>query len=97
MTPQPVRTVADLANVIKARRTELGLDQAELAARARVSRLWISEVENGKTGAAIARIMRTLAVLDLNFLIVERTKVAPRVSRSNALITRLMSEQPRKK
>jgi y4mF family transcriptional regulator len=97
LASQPLRTVADLANVIRARRAELGLDQAELAARARVSRLWISEVENGKSGAGIARIMRTLAALDLNLLVTDRTKVAPRVSRSNVLITRLMSEQSKKK
>lgn len=97
MASQPLRTVADLANVIRGRRAELGLDQAELAARARVSRLWISEVENGKSGAGIARIMRTLAALDLNLAVTERSKVVPRISRSNLLITRLMSEQSKKK
>ncbi len=96
MASQPIRTIATLANVIRARRMALGLDQAELAERARVSRLWISEVENGK-GAGIARIMRTLAALDLTLAVTERSQDTPKkISRSTELITRLMSEPAEK-
>lgn len=93
MPSQPLRTVADLANVIRARRLALGLDQAELAERARVSRLWVSEVENGKAGAGIARIMRTLAALDLNLVVTDRGEASRsrRSSRSSDLITRLVT------
>lgn len=98
MASRPVRTVADLANIIRARRIELGLDQAELAARARVSRLWVSEVENGKAGAGIARIMRTLAALDLSLAVTDRTGGTRRRSSTSAeLITRLMTDPAKKK
>ena len=37
-----LRNPADIGALIRARRRTLGLEQAELAARAGVSRLWIS-------------------------------------------------------
>jgi len=69
MAQTPLRTAADVAAIVKARRRALGLDQAELAERARVSRLWVSEVENGKTGAGIGRILRTFNVLGLTIIV----------------------------
>jgi HTH-type transcriptional regulator/antitoxin HipB len=88
-----VRTVADLSAVIKARRLALGLDQAELADRARVSRLWINEVEKGKPGAGIGRILRTLAVLGLTVEVAEDDPVARRRrnSRTSAAITQALT------
>lgn len=60
-----IRTTGNIGAAIRARRQELGLDQAELARRAGVSRLWIIEVERGKPGAGIGRILATFAALGL--------------------------------
>lgn len=43
----------------------LGLDQAELAQRVGVSRLWIGQVEHGKPGVGLGLVLRTLAALDV--------------------------------
>ncbi|MGH2928488.1 MAG: helix-turn-helix domain-containing protein, partial [Solirubrobacteraceae bacterium] len=43
----------------------LGLSQAEVARRARVSRQWISEFESGKPTAELALVIRLLDALGL--------------------------------
>jgi HTH-type transcriptional regulator / antitoxin HipB len=60
-----LRTPADIGALIRARRRELGLDQAELAEMAGVSRLWINQVEGGKPGAGLGLVLRTLAALGI--------------------------------
>lgn len=100
MPRTPLRTVADLGKFIRGRRRARGWDQAELAERARVSRLWINEVEQGKPGAGIARILRTLAVLDVGLVAehgtAEPTTSPSRRSTSDEMITRLVSRHDRK-
>ena len=95
MARTTLRTVSDIGKLIRAKRRALGLDQAELAERARVSRLWVNEVEAGKPGAGIARIMRTLAVLDLRLVAEDRepesTTDKSRHAASAAAITRIVS------
>jgi HTH-type transcriptional regulator/antitoxin HipB len=61
-----IRTLADLAALIKARRNQLGLDQETLALQAGVSRKWIIDVERGKSGAEIGLVLRTLRVLGIS-------------------------------
>jgi HTH-type transcriptional regulator / antitoxin HipB len=63
------RTAADLGALIRERRRKLGLDQAELAERARVSRLWLSQVERGKPRAAVGLVLRTLQVLGVRLIV----------------------------
>jgi len=60
-----LRTPKDLGATIRARRRALGLDQATLATRAGVSRLWINQVEAGKPGASVGLVLRTFAALGL--------------------------------
>jgi HTH-type transcriptional regulator / antitoxin HipB len=60
-----IRTPADLGALIRDRRLGLDLDQAELASRVGVSRLWINQVERGKPGASIGLVLRTLTVLGI--------------------------------
>ncbi len=73
-----VRTVTDLGELIRERRRKLGLDQAELAGRARVSRLWLSQVERGKPRAAVGLVLRTLQVLGVRLVVDgERTLELP--------------------
>lgn len=63
----PITTTLDIGAAIRHRRKLLGLDQAELASRAGVSRQWLIQVENGKQGAAIGRLLFVLNVLGLRF------------------------------
>jgi HTH-type transcriptional regulator/antitoxin HipB len=60
-----IRNIKDLGAYLKARRTELGMDQATLAGRAGTSRKWLIEVEKGKPGAALGLVLRTLRALDV--------------------------------
>jgi HTH-type transcriptional regulator/antitoxin HipB len=60
-----IRNISDLGAYLRARRTELGMDQATLAEKARTSRKWLIEVENGKPGAELGLVLRTLRALDV--------------------------------
>ena len=55
-----LRTPADIGALIKDRRRALGLDQAELAERIGVGRLWVNQVERGKPGASMGLVLRAL-------------------------------------
>ena len=59
----PLQTPAAIGALIKDRRRALGLDQADLAARIGVSRLWVSQIERGKPGAGLGLVLRALAAL----------------------------------
>jgi HTH-type transcriptional regulator/antitoxin HipB len=65
MSGTVIRTPANLGALIRDRRLGLGLDQAELAERVGVSRLWINQIERGKPGASIGLVLRTLMVLGI--------------------------------
>lgn len=60
-----VRSIRDLAAVVRGRRMDLRLSQAELAARAGVSRKWIYQFEAGKPTAELRLILRVLDALGL--------------------------------
>lgn len=60
-----VRSIRDLAAAVRGRRRDLGLSQAELAARAGVSRKWIYQFEAGKPTAELRLILRVLDALGL--------------------------------
>ncbi len=60
-----VRTPADLGTIIRERRRELGLGQAELAQRIGVSRQWIIGVERGRARAELGLVLRTLDTLGI--------------------------------
>jgi HTH-type transcriptional regulator/antitoxin HipB len=55
----------DLGLYVRDRRRELGMNQASLAAEARVSRRWLSDLESGKETAEVALVLRTLYALRL--------------------------------
>jgi HTH-type transcriptional regulator/antitoxin HipB len=59
-----IRTATDLGAFIRERRTKLGMDQISLAKKAATSRKWLVEVEQGKPGAEIGLILRTLKSLE---------------------------------
>lgn len=73
-----VASLRDLAAIARGRRRELGLSQAELASRARVSRQWVSAFESGKATAEIGLAIRLLDALDLRLAVTEAEGAAPR-------------------
>jgi len=68
-----VRSVRDLGAAIKGARQHRGFTQAQLAARAGVTRQWIIAVEKGKSTAEVGGVLRTLAALGLVADIIEGT------------------------
>ena len=70
--PTQINSIRDLAATARGRRVDLGLSQAELATRARVSRQWISEFESGKPTAELGLVIRLLDALGLRLNIDER-------------------------
>jgi HTH-type transcriptional regulator/antitoxin HipB len=71
-----IRTATDLGAFIRERRTRLGMDQLELAKKAGTSRKWLVEVEQGKPGAEIGLILRTLKSLEISIDLEADTSVA---------------------
>jgi len=71
-----IRTAADLGAFIRERRTKLGMDQSALAKKAGTSRKWLVEVEQGKPGAEIGLILRTLKSLEISIDLEADTSVA---------------------
>jgi HTH-type transcriptional regulator/antitoxin HipB len=80
-----VRTPSDLGLLIRERRKKLGLDQAELAKKVGVSRLWVIEFERGKPRAEIGLVMRTLLALDLQLEVSAEPAGAPVKRRAGAI------------
>ena len=60
-----IRSTKDLGAAVKARRKGLGIDQGSLAAKVGVSRQWIGGLEQGKAGAELGLVLRTLKALDM--------------------------------
>jgi HTH-type transcriptional regulator/antitoxin HipB len=58
-----IANAEDLGRYLRERRRKLGLTQAQLAARAKVSRRWLSDLEAGKERAEFGLVMRTLRTL----------------------------------
>lgn len=69
MTTATIHSIRDAAAVARGRRLTLGLSQAELSIRARVSRQWISAFESGKPGAELQLVLRLFDALGLRLLI----------------------------
>ncbi|MXZ30999.1 MAG: helix-turn-helix transcriptional regulator [Acidimicrobiia bacterium] len=67
--PQIIRP-SELGAAIQGLRRSAGLTQAELAGRARVSRKWISEMENGKATAEIGVLCHVLEALGAHIEVV---------------------------
>lgn len=78
-----IRTAADLGAFIRERRVKLGMDQSDLAEKARTSRKWIVEVEQGKPRAEIGLVLRTLKTLGVSLdIAADRTRKASAASES---------------
>jgi transcriptional regulator with XRE-family HTH domain len=53
----------DLGNYVRDQRHAAGLNQADLAARAAVSRRWLAGLEAGKSSAEVGLFLRVVAAL----------------------------------
>lgn len=60
-----VNVARDLGVAVRGRRIDLGLSQDDLAARAQVSRRWLSAFESGKGSVELGMVLRVLAAVDL--------------------------------
>jgi HTH-type transcriptional regulator / antitoxin HipB len=60
-----LRTPNDIGSLMRAKRKELGWDQSTLAGKIGVTRLWVSQVESGKPGASLGRVLQALSSLGL--------------------------------
>ncbi len=58
---------AQLGSLIRARRRDLKLSQARLAAQVGITRQWVLAMEKGNDGISIGIVMRTFAALGLLF------------------------------
>ncbi len=65
-----VRTPGEVGAAIRARRRKLGWDQAELADRIGVSRLWVNQIEAGKPGAKLGLVLQAINALGLTVRVV---------------------------
>jgi y4mF family transcriptional regulator len=70
-TPPPIviQTPADLGRAIRARRRELGMQQAEVAMQSGVSAPTVSAIENGKETARIGLVLQLCRDLGLQIRI----------------------------
>lgn len=60
---RPVRRPDQFGRALRSIRLQLGMTQAELAEKARVTRKWLSQVENGKRTAELGLVCRVVSVL----------------------------------
>jgi len=61
-----IKTVSTLGELIRDQRKQRGWSQSHLAEKVGVSRLWVSQFENGKETVELGLVLKTLRVLGLN-------------------------------
>lgn len=88
-------SIRDIAATVRARRLELGLSQAEVASRARVSRQWLSRFEAGRPSAELGLVMRLLAALDLDMSLQARNASEAPAARGPVDLDALLDEYRR--
>lgn len=91
-----LRSARDIGALIRDRRRRRGWDQQTLADRVGVSRLWVSEMENGKRSVQLDLVLGTLAALDVTLDTGDDVGAAPgtrtATSRSAMLIGKLVDD-----
>lgn len=72
MENRSIRDAADLGQLVRLRRKQLQLTQAELAEVAGVGKRFLSELERGKPTAEISKVLQVLSVLGLDLQVAAR-------------------------
>ncbi len=72
-----IRTVHDLASLVRGRRLDAGWTQGDLATRASVSRKWVSDLERGKTSVELAGVLRVLDALGIDLTAADAAAATP--------------------
>ena len=72
-----IMTMPDLGQYVNTLRTALSIRQAELAARAGVSRQWIVALEQGKPSLEAGKVLRTLEALGFEIVLTPYLPVPP--------------------
>lgn len=93
-----VETSSDIGALIRERRSRLGWSQAELASRVGVSRLWIVQLEKGKSTAHIGLVLRALKALGIEMDMASSRVVPSRPAKTtrvnlNSIIRNSLSPQ----
>ncbi len=71
------KNAADLANIARGRRKELGWTQQQLADKVGVNRFWVTDFENGKSTVALRFVLKTLSVLGLHLKLEDHRDKGP--------------------
>jgi HTH-type transcriptional regulator / antitoxin HipB len=96
-----IRTPNDIGALIRDRRKSLGLDQAELAARIGVGRIWVNQVERGKPRASLELVLRALSAVNVEVRGVTETQSSTAATTPvtspdiNAIIAKSRGKTPR--
>jgi HTH-type transcriptional regulator / antitoxin HipB len=91
-----VHNLRQLALAVRGRRIALGLSQAQLAARAHVSRQWVSEFETGKATAELGLALRLLDALDLRLQVAAADESARSADRDAIDLDDLLDDHRRR-
>ena len=67
-----IESIGMLSSAVKARRTQLGLGQAETAALCNVGNRFFSELENGKPTLQIGKVLHCMEMLGIDLYAVNR-------------------------
>jgi HTH-type transcriptional regulator/antitoxin HipB len=60
-----IRDARELGDFVREQRKAVGLSQGDLAARATVSRRWLSDLEAGKSTAEVGLVFKVISALGL--------------------------------
>jgi transcriptional regulator with XRE-family HTH domain len=72
---QIISDFVKLGEIVKVKRTQLGLKQAEAAALCKVGTRFLSDLENGKTSLHMGKVFSVLNGLGLNLLVGEKGRL----------------------
>ena len=67
-----ILSAVDIANIVKQRRKQLNLTQAQCAAFCGVGNRFFSELENGKDSLHLGKVLNVLQMLGVNLHAVEK-------------------------
>jgi len=61
-----IKTAETLGELVRDQRKQRGWSQSRLAEKIGVSRLWVSQFENGKESVELGLVLKTLRALDMS-------------------------------